>query len=150
MTSARSGYRVGTFDTLDEAMTLGKRMLDTAIDDAKYTKTHPAFVVHSTDGHTLGGVLVAAFDPESGWHQLDPAEPEPEWWPRLSARAQRWIVENPHEDLPAWMVEEAAKSGARVISAYWVEQGPRGQFTLPDAAERWATRRALIEAYERS
>lgn len=141
-TGASDDARVGTFGTLAEAM--ATRMLEVvAGSDA------PAFIVEIPEGHARGGRLVAGFDSEYGWVQVDPDEAEPDWWHELSDRARRWIVEHPRDDLPAWMVEQAARSGAGAFSAYWVSSGPTGVFTLSIAVQDWALRRRVTEAFGR-
>ncbi|MFP3578585.1 hypothetical protein SB659_03240 [Arthrobacter sp. SIMBA_036] len=61
-----------------------------------------------------------------------------EWWPKLDAEAQAWLIEHNGEVIAADVVNKIAAAGGVVTSdAWWIgDRGPEGIY-LSDEAVDW-------------
>ncbi len=73
-----------------------------------------------------------------------------EWWPRLDAASQEWLIANNGDALSAEVLSQIAAAGGVVTSdARWIgESGPSG-FYLSDEATDWIEATANGEAVDR-
>ena len=126
--------RRGVFDTLEGAK------------QAIYSSKTPmpvAAAVYEGDG-TRGGTLVAAFDPDHGWIDVEDVS-EPRWWESVPEPVREWLVEHSGEALPAWVWVPVVQAGGSAYSVQWEGGDPSGMsLTLRD--EEWLRFRRASDA----
>ena len=132
-------HRVGEFTTVAEAMASGMLRGVTRSESL-------AFIVEAPG--TSKGHLVAAYDDEFGWVEVDPDEEVPSWWGKLSEQERAALLEHPRDRLTPELRDAVLRSGGPLIAAYWVESGPEGgELDFAMAARDWLMRRSMIERF---
>lgn len=139
VSDAGGGHRYGEFDTMAEAIASGLMQATTGVDA-------PAFVVE--EAGTSEVRLVAGYDDELGWVEVDPDEPVPVWWDKLSTDVREQLLANPRGHLTAGLRDALLRAGGPLVAAYWVEQGPEsGSLDFAMSERDWLMRRSIIERF---
>lgn len=93
---------------------------------------------------TSGGTIVAVFDPEYGWIDVEGVA-APRWWDDVSDEAREWLVAHPNEAVPSWVWVPLVKAGGSVYSVQWDGGDPSGM-SLVLADEEWLRFQRALDA----